>query len=591
MTKEQVQPSGLQAAAGYLLVILLLVAMHAGAVWSGLSPVLKGEMPDTDTYTRLVRVQELAEGGGWFNSKTERMNAPYGDVLNWTRPLDVLIIAGALPLKSELGYTWREAIFWSGALLPPVLQLLFGFAVVWMAAPFFSAASRPLLMLFVCAQPIIFYYNLVGRPDHQTVLLVCTALILGFIIRALLKWDRPLRLGLWAGLWAGLGLWMSTEFEFVLVLSAGTLALMWLWQGERRMLELLEGLGIGFLLLTVLGVLAERGGAWSEIRELDKISLSQLIGASINCGLWGMVAWLTPYHAGIGRRTITLVSMGASALFLLAMLAPELLRGPAGDIDPRVMEAFFLKIREMRPLWPVDAEHASLLLLCLGMPLLGLPLWFWSYRREALSPWLPLIVLTLGFTIAGLFHARFAQFAAPFGAVLLLAVIIRIGSQLANRPLLLRAGLQAGLLVGPILLALVAAAQIPPKQGDAARCDVAPIREALNALPRGSVMSSLNYGPEIIYFTHHDTVAGPYHRNTAGILDSNAFFGNAPDADARQLLKQREITYVLACPDRNATEGTRAYQLTHGHAPGWLKPLSLPEKQGESQDFRLFEVN
>ncbi len=579
--------SNIQLIASYLLIIGLLMVMHAGAVFTGLTPVLKGEMPDTDTYTRLVRVQELVDGGGWFNSTTERMNAPHGDKLNWTRPVDVMIVAGALPLRSELGYTWRDALFWSGAVLPPLLQALFGLAVAWMAAPFFSAVSRPLLMLFVCAQPIVFVYSLVGRPDHQTLLLISAALMIGFVIRGLLQWGRPLRLGIWAGMWAGFGLWVSTEFEFSFAIMVGTLALMWLWQGERRMLELLEGLGIGFLLMTLLGVLVERGNDWSSIRELDKISLSQLIGACINCGLWGMVAWLTPYGAGIGRRTVVLTAMGSAALFLLVMLAPELLRGPAGDIDPRVMQSFFLQIREMRPLWPTSGESIKSMLICLGAPLTGLVFWLWSYRRDKLTPWLPLVVFALCFTIVSFFHARFSQFAAPFGAVLLLAAVVRFGLQLQAKPLLLRAGVQSLLLVGPILLAFAAATMIPSEDKDPPVCKIGPIRAVLNSLPKGIVMSQLNYGPELIYFTHHDTVAGPYHRNTAGILDSNAFFDTSSDAEAQKLLEARKIRYVLACPDHNAAPGTRAYRLGHGEIPGWLTPLELPAEQ----DFRLFEVN
>lgn len=588
MTELPKTSDRLQLAASYLLVICLLLTLHAGAMFLGLTPVLKGQMPDTDTYTRLVRVEELVKGGGWFNSTTERMNAPYGDTLNWTRPLDVLIVAAALPLHQQFGLSWHEALFWGGAVLPPLLQALFGLAVAWMVAPFFSAMSRPLLLLFVCAQPIVFAYSLVGRPDHQTLLLISAALMLGFVIRALLREGPALRLGLWAGLWAGFGLWVSTEFEFSLALVVGTLALMWLWQGERRMIELLEGIGIGFVLMTLAAVLIERGtGQWASLRELDKVSLSQLIGACINCGLWGMVGWLCPPGAGITRRAGALVGMAGAALFLLFLLAPELLRGPAGDIDPRVMKQFFLNIREMRRLWPKDGETFGLMSICLGVPLLALPIWLFMWRREALSPWLPLVALVAGFTVMGFFHARFSQFAAPFGAVFLLAVTLRVGYRLRERPLFIRAMVQAGLLVAPILIALAAINLKPSQPGNPAVCKVALIRETLDKLPRGIVFSPLNYGPELIYFTAHDTVAGPYHRNTRGILDSYDFFGTATDDEARRILRVRGVDYVLACPDRSATPETRAYRLTHGEVPSWLSPVELPE----GQDFRLFRVN
>lgn len=581
----QPQTPRLQVFASYLLVVLLLLGLHAGAMFAGLTPVLQGEMPDSDTYMRLVRVQELVDSGAWLNSTTDRMNAPHGDTLNWTRPLDVLIIAAALPFKGELGYNWHEALFWGGAVLPVLLHLVFGLCVAWMAAPFFAPSARPLLMLVVCIQPIVFIYNVAGRPDHQTLLLISAALMLGFVTRALTSGARALRAGLWAGMWAGFGLWVSTEFEFALAVVTAALALLWLYRGELRVLELLEGLAIGFLLLVFAGVLAERGDAWSVVRELDKISLSQLVGAGINCGLWGTTAWLCQ-RGGMLRRLLAFALVSLAALCLGMLLAPELLRGPAGDIDARVMQEFFLKIREMRPLWPTSWENFSYLLLCLGVPLLALPLWLWTYRREKLTPWLPLVALTSAFTVFALFHARFAQFAEPFGAVLLLAVVIRVGTTLAERPLLQRAGAQAGLLMAPLLGAALVMGLVPMAPLDHFRCAIKPVSSALDQLPQGIVMAPLNSGPELIYFTHHDTVAGPYHRNARGILDSIDFFGAADDAKARLILRQRGVKYVLSCPDASALPDSRSARLAAGNVPDWLTPLPLPE----GQDLSLYAV-
>lgn len=58
---------------------------------------------------RLLRVERLIETGAWFDHTIPRSNAPYGETLHWTRPLDVLLVAGAAPLAPVLG--WREALF------------------------------------------------------------------------------------------------------------------------------------------------------------------------------------------------------------------------------------------------------------------------------------------------------------------------------------------------------------------------------------------------------------------------------------------------------------------------------------------------
>ena len=54
-----------------------------------------GELADTDCYTRLNRVVQLHETGKWYDPNSPRSNAPFGENLHWTRPLDVLLLTGA----------------------------------------------------------------------------------------------------------------------------------------------------------------------------------------------------------------------------------------------------------------------------------------------------------------------------------------------------------------------------------------------------------------------------------------------------------------------------------------------------------------
>ena len=56
--------------------------------------VLDGRLVGPDGYMRLLRVIELAQGGAWDDPISERSNAPYGEVLHWTRPLDVILLLG-----------------------------------------------------------------------------------------------------------------------------------------------------------------------------------------------------------------------------------------------------------------------------------------------------------------------------------------------------------------------------------------------------------------------------------------------------------------------------------------------------------------
>jgi len=549
----------------WLLVIGLLLAIHAVFIQAGISPVLNGAMPDSDTYMRLVRVESLIGGQDWFDSTIERMNAPEGDVLNWTRPLDVLLLAGAYPLHHWQGMEWHEALFWSGAALPVLLHILMGLAVVWAFAPLLPKGGLgPLVFLVATVQPVMLAYNMAGRPDHQTLLLIAAVMMLGHLVREQAGTHPRLRSAIEAGLWAGFGLWVSTEFQFTFVIVTGTLALLWLETGDIRLLRALEGLALGFFTLTGLAMLAERGGDWATVRELDKVSLSHTLGAAVNCGIWGFVMGQAR-DGGLMRRLVVLLLFGALGVLGIAFFAPELLRGPAGDIDPRVMREFFLHIREMKPLLPVDAVTV----LWLGTPLLALPLWLSVQKRLPLV-WMPLFVLVAAFTFAALLHARFAQFAAPLGAVLLVKAARHWNSAVAR----------AALVIAPLLAGFALIGLYPPDKPEQADCSVAAIADELEKQPKGIVLAALNYGPELLWRTGHSVVAGPYHRNRDGILDTLDFM----EKGSRSILARRGVEYVLACP---ADKGAFAQKLLAGEGPGWLKPVSL----SLNSDFRLYRVD
>ena len=53
--------------------------------------------------------------------------------------------------------------------------------------------------------------------------------------------------------------------------------------------------------------------------------------------------------------------------------------------------------------------------------------------------------------------------------------------------------------------------------------------------PQGMVFSFVDLGPRLIAVTHHDAIAGPYHRNDRAIADvMNAFRGD--EAQARRII-------------------------------------------------------
>ena len=89
----------------------------------------------------------------------------------------------------------------------------------------------------------------------------------------------------------------------------------------------------------------------------------------------------------------------------------------------------------------------------------------------------------------------------------------------------------------------------------------------VNAYPKATVFTFVDLGPRLIVTTHHDAIAGPYHRNGDAILDvQHAFQGN--EAQARAIMKRHGATLLLICPDMAESTNYRA-RAPAGSTTGW----------------------
>jgi hypothetical protein len=106
------------------------------------------------------------------------------------------------------------------------------------------------------------------------------------------------------------------------------------------------------------------------------------------------------------------------------------------------------------------------------------------------------------------------------------------------------------------------------------------------------VMTLVDLGPRLITVTHHDSIAGPYHRNGQQIADVMNFWRGS-EAQAHQLAAKYRANYVLSCPNSSTTtifasEAPRGFyvQLQRGQIPAWLTPVQLPK----DSPFRMWKV-
>ncbi|MGJ3628421.1 hypothetical protein AB5I41_18440 [Sphingomonas sp. MMS24-JH45] len=119
------------------------------------------------------------------------------------------------------------------------------------------------------------------------------------------------------------------------------------------------------------------------------------------------------------------------------------------------------------------------------------------------------------------------------------------------------------------------------------RCLTLPAMRPLNLLPAQTVFTFVDLGPRLITLTHHDAIAGPYHRNGDAILDVAHAFERSPEA-ARAIMKAHGATpLLLICPNvanRPITARGRRRVSMAGwrrgrRSPGWSRWRSTRDRR------------
>ena len=585
------------------LAVAAVVAWQAIALSLGLTPALQGRLLDVDGYTHLVRAQELAAGGGWYDVTIDRSNAPFGTPMHWTRPFDLVLLAGAFVGAPFAGF--EAALFWWGVFLPVVLQVVCALLLVWAAAPLLAGAGRALVGVVFVLQLGVSSYAMAGRPDHHLLLLAGFIGGLGLTLRLLLRpFDR--RLALLAGTAVGGGLWLSIELLLPLLCVCGGLLLAWVLSGgDRARAALWHAAGATAAVAASLAI--ERPPSQWGVIEFDRLSVVCLLPPLLAWMFWVRVRAL---ERRAGGALTPRARLGVALLMLVAAIAigaGVFTRGFFGSSmyrDPET-QLFFSTISENQPLLPRDLGSLGRCLLALGSVPIALACLPALVRRSAgpvREAWLFIALALLVSTASALALSRLAYYAEilstlpvawALGAALeSLGRVTNMGTRIA-----LRTAAAGAILVGPLALGAVAAGAGAGagSTGGAAEdgevsgetCSMPPLIAALSrpdALgeSRHTILTHPTAGPEIMYRTPHAVVGSPDHRNQDGIHDCVAFFRTSDEAEARAIVAARGVDLVIACRPWLTEEGRRngprsmAARLDRGELPEWLRIAELP---------------
>jgi hypothetical protein len=607
-------------------------------MWHPTTPILSGHFYDSDDYTYLTQVIDFLKGQSWFDTVQHRMNPPSGVPMHYSR-LAELPLMGLIGLGHLLRLDWVTAATIAAALWPLVLFAFFLRALRWVAASYLPADWTR-----VTAFPALFCLGLLfqfspGRVDHHGLAALLVFMAYGAGLRCLLRPDN-VKMAAWAGFLLALGQAVALETLPYLLLIAGFFGLWLLFKGREMALSTAT-FGLVLLLSSLFFLIvtkAEKDWLTFDLLAFSATYVEGAAGIALCCTLTAFAALARPawVRTLVGFAVLAFVGVSFFTQF------PDLVHGPYGGANADFANLFLSNIAEARPYilkFGSDGVGPYLKLLA-GLLGLGCCLYLMlrAQNDNDILPW----IYTLFFLLCSLFISLFYQTRYMYYTTLFclipMAVFLRLGTRWADAhyrghklsALQFLILLTAGPLL-PVLLPAVAdgrsfnkgvllfAADLAPDQ----TCWDTPFYQWLNlsAFNNGKpalFMNDLNRGAEILFRTPHQVVAGPYHTNAAGIMDSIRFFASTDEPESEKIARDRGVTHVALCrtlaalykhdfrkppeddsvttfiagpddklvPQASAVPPTLAVRLVNGDAPFWLRPIGIPL----SKNILLFEV-
>ena len=547
---------------------------------------------DTDDNMRIMQVRAWLHGQAWYDLRNYRMNPPYGANIHWSRLVDLPIAGLILTLRPFLGGAGAER--WAVAIAPMLPYLLLLFSVALTARRLLGPTAYPLafLALFFAGSTNGMFTP--ERIDHHGWQLALLALSISAIAD-----PRRVRGGMVLGVSSALSLAIGLEMIIYLALAGVAMVFFWVDEIEERDRLRAYAVSLGGGTALCFLVFASNDNWKAVCDALSPVWLSDaLIGSALMLALARLSApdWK--------RRLALALGAGIIVAAFHALTWPHCLQRLEG-VSPEVEQLWLSHVKEARPVYLHGWRIATLIV---ALPVTGaigwglLIWWRWSDRElrrrviGAAVPGLAASLLLLWQTRTG----PASQMMAVVGgaALIWLAVPKSWNSQTSVVRVL---GTVLAFLVGCGAIIPFVLDFIPEPKETARDAGIGKANRLCGSLwglrpvalqPKGVVMTFVDLGPRLITVTHHDSIAGPYHRNGQQIADVMDFWRGS-ESQARQLAAKYRVNYVLSCPNSSTTtifmsETPNGFyaQLQRGKVPSWLSSVQLPK----DSPFRMWKV-
>lgn len=560
-------------------------------VWQRWAAIHWLSLGDTDDNMRLMQVRALLDGQGWYDLRNYRLSPPRGFDIHWSRIVDLPIAGLILLLRPLVGVAEAEKLAAGIAPLLPlgVVLVSLGATVRRLVAPL----AWPLAIVFMMSSTAALMMFMPDRIDHHGWQLAMLSLSVAGLCD-----PKGARGGAIVGLASALSLAIGLEMLPYCVMAGAIIALRWVWDAAERRRLLSYALTLGGGCAAGYVIFASEANRAMRCDALTPIWLSVFVAAGAGLAL---LAMLSP--ADRRARLLLAAGTGAAIAGAFALMFPQCLARPE-QVSDELYASWLSNVREAKPIYRHPFRMAFPLAALPVMGIIGAGIATWhAQRSDRLAGWASVSLFAL-FSAAMLLWQVRAGAAAQLMAIpgVTALAFLLLPWLLAQRSIVVKLfGGAAMFMLISGSFATVMLRTLPidrPKpyvqrvNRATGRCLTVPAMQPLNRLPRTTIFTFVDLGPRLITLTHHDAIAGPYHRNGAAILDVHHAFKGSPE-QARAIMTRHGATLMLVCPNmaestvyRDRAPGGFYDRLAHGETFDWLTPLPLPK----GSPLRLFQI-
>lgn len=539
-----------------------------------------------DDIMRLLTVRDWIAGQGWYDVVQYRLLPPEGVSVHWSRYIDVGIAAIILPISAFVPMDTAEML--AAAIWPTLILILTILVIGFGARRVFGPLPAIFAVLCVTFWPLTAdLHASPGNLDHHNIQLLMMVLLAFAVI-----WpSRPLAAGTVGGIAAAFSLAIGLESLPFIVGAGLALLVRALFMptpvAQKVLLAFCAILGAASVLLFIGQT---PPGQWTTpvCDELGTPVLSLIAIAITAC--------TAPFAAGRWLKT-PLLKLGAIIILTgigIMVAWPHLSEcqdGPYGDLPLVLQEAISSRITEAKPGLVYAQSHLGTALV-LALPVLvsllcGGYLWLLSGRGESARTHsdqalgLLLILCLLGTVMMFLQMRTVIMVASVVPMIGGVVIAYLLQGYLQERDLTkgLAAIAVATMITSPMSVIMPLLPWLEQDQKatreERANCSAYASLRTLNEVPPGRVLTHINFGPALIWATHHAGLSAPYHRSSAALANGILPFALAgPEMAA--YVRDAGATHLLLCRGYNY-DSDFADDLASGGSADWLRRVPVSD--------------